>query len=33
LEHGFLDFISERKHLKNVINQYIDLITNQPLRA
>jgi acetyl-CoA carboxylase carboxyl transferase subunit beta len=33
LEHGFLDFISERKHLKNTINQYIDLITNQPLRA
>ena len=33
LEHGFLDFISERKHLKNRINQYIDLITNQPLRA
>ena len=33
LEHGFLDFISERKYLKNVINQYIDLITNQPLRA
>ena len=33
LEHGFLDFISERKHLKNVINQYIDLITNQHLRA
>ncbi|MFH6767961.1 acetyl-CoA carboxylase, carboxyltransferase subunit beta [Gaetbulibacter aquiaggeris] len=33
LEHGFLDFISERKHLKNKINQYIDLITNQPLRA
>ena len=33
LEHGFFDFISERKHLKNKINQYIDLITNQPLRA
>ena len=33
LEHGFLDFISERKYLKNVINQYLDLITNQPLRA
>jgi len=33
LEHGFLDFISERKYLKNKINQYIDLITNQPLRA
>ena len=32
LEHGFLDFISHRKELKNKINQYIDLITNQPLR-
>lgn len=32
LEHGFLDFISERKDLKNKINLYIDLITNQPLR-
>ena len=32
-EHGFLDFISHRKDLKNKINQYIDLITNQPLRA
>ena len=33
LEHGFLDFISHRKDLKNKINQYIDLITNQPLRV
>jgi len=33
LEHGFLDFISHRKHLKDKINLYIDLITNQPLRA
>jgi acetyl-CoA carboxylase carboxyl transferase subunit beta len=33
LEHGFLDFITLRKELKNKINQYIDLITNQPLRA
>lgn len=33
LEHGFLDFISHRKELKNKVNQYIDLITNQPLRA
>ncbi|WP_053990233.1 acetyl-CoA carboxylase, carboxyltransferase subunit beta [Mangrovimonas sp. TPBH4] len=33
LEHGFLDFISHRKNLKNKVNQYIDLITNQPLRA
>ena len=32
LEHGFLDFISHRKDLKNKINLYIDLITNQPLR-
>lgn len=33
LEHGFLDFITHRKTLKNKVNQYIDLITNQPLRA
>ncbi len=33
LEHGFLDFITHRKELKNKLNQYIDLITNQPLRA
>ncbi|WP_445958073.1 acetyl-CoA carboxylase, carboxyltransferase subunit beta [Yeosuana sp.] len=33
LEHGFLDFITERKLLKNKVNHYIDLITNQPLRA
>ena len=33
LEHGFLDFITQRKELKNRVNQYIDLITNQPLRA
>ncbi|NRD20838.1 acetyl-CoA carboxylase carboxyltransferase subunit beta [Winogradskyella eckloniae] len=33
LEHGFLDFISHRKDLKNKINLYIDLITNQPIRA
>jgi len=32
LEHGFLDFISHRKDLKDNINLYIDLITNQPLR-
>src|SRR5690606_37367435 len=31
LEHGFLDFITERKDLKNKINLYLDLITNQPL--
>ena len=33
LEHGFLDFISHRKDLKNKINLYLDLILNQPLRA
>tara|TARA_R110002049_G_scaffold293731_1_gene478931 strand:- start:9608 stop:10465 length:858 start_codon:yes stop_codon:yes gene_type:complete len=33
LEHGFLDFITMRKDLKNKVNQYIDLITNKPLRA
>ncbi|RKE98344.1 acetyl-CoA carboxylase, carboxyltransferase subunit beta [Ichthyenterobacterium magnum] len=33
LEHGFLDFITHRKHLKDKVNQYIDLISNQPLRA
>ncbi|PWK19145.1 acetyl-CoA carboxylase, carboxyltransferase subunit beta [Xanthomarina spongicola] len=32
LEHGFLDFITHRKHLKNKVNLYIDLITNQPIR-
>ncbi|MEM9361014.1 MAG: acetyl-CoA carboxylase, carboxyltransferase subunit beta [Bacteroidota bacterium] len=31
-EHGFLDFISHRRDLKNKINLYIDLITNQPVR-
>ncbi|AUS06000.1 acetyl-CoA carboxylase, carboxyltransferase subunit beta [Pseudotamlana carrageenivorans] len=33
LEHGFLDFISQRKELKNKVNQYLDLVLNQPLRA
>ncbi|MUU77897.1 acetyl-CoA carboxylase, carboxyltransferase subunit beta [Winogradskyella endarachnes] len=33
LEHGFLDFITHRKDLKNKVNLYIDLITNQPVRA
>ncbi len=32
-EHGFLDFISHRKDLKLKINQYLDLIQNQPLRT
>ena len=32
LEKGFLDFITHRKHLKEKINLYIDLIQNQPLR-
>jgi acetyl-CoA carboxylase carboxyl transferase subunit beta len=33
LEHGFLDFITLRKNLKDKVNLYVDLITNQPLRA
>jgi acetyl-CoA carboxylase carboxyl transferase subunit beta len=33
LEHGFLDFITHRRDLKSKVNQYIDLITNQPLRS
>ncbi|MEO2050626.1 acetyl-CoA carboxylase, carboxyltransferase subunit beta [Flagellimonas beolgyonensis] len=32
-EHGFLDFIAHRSELKKKVNQYIDLITNQPLRT
>ncbi|MDA9849922.1 acetyl-CoA carboxylase, carboxyltransferase subunit beta [Flavobacteriaceae bacterium] len=32
LEHGFLDFISERKKLKDKINLYLDLILNNPIR-
>jgi acetyl-CoA carboxylase carboxyl transferase subunit beta len=32
LEHGFLDFISQRKELKDKINLYIDLILNQEIR-
>ncbi|MFD2587623.1 acetyl-CoA carboxylase, carboxyltransferase subunit beta [Croceitalea marina] len=31
-EHGFLDFIAHRRDLKNKVNLYIDLITNQPVR-
>jgi acetyl-CoA carboxylase carboxyl transferase subunit beta len=33
LEHGFLDFITARKALKQKVNQYIDLISNSPLRS
>ena len=33
MEHGFLDFITHRSELKKKINLYIDLITNQPIRA
>lgn len=32
LEHGFLDFISDRKDLKMNINKYLDLILNRPMR-
>jgi len=32
LEHGFLDFITHRKELKNKINLYLDLILNQEVR-
>ena len=32
LEHGFLDFISHRKELKDKINLYVDLILNQEIR-
>ena len=32
LEHGFLDFITHRKELKDKINLYLDLILNQELR-
>ena len=31
-EHGFLDFITQRSQLKDKVNLYIDLITNQPVR-
>ena len=33
LEHGFLDFITHRKDLKDKVNLYIDLIQNLPLRS
>ena len=32
LEHGFLDFITPRKELKDKINLYIDLIQNNEIR-
>ena len=32
LEHGFLDFITPRKELKDNINLYLDLILNNPVR-
>jgi acetyl-CoA carboxylase carboxyl transferase subunit beta len=32
LEHGFLDFITPRKELKDNINLYIDLIQNNTIR-
>ena len=28
LEHGFLDFIVERKNLKNRLSQYLDMVMN-----
>lgn len=33
LEHGFLDFIVHRKDLKKKVNQYLDLIQNNPIRT
>lgn len=32
LEHGFLDFITHRKDLKNNVNLYLDLVLNRPVR-
>jgi acetyl-CoA carboxylase carboxyl transferase subunit beta len=32
LDHGFLDFISARKDLKDNINLYLDLILNKEIR-
>lgn len=32
-EHGFLDFIVHRKHLKDKVNLYLDLVLNRPVRA
>lgn len=33
LEHGFLDFISHRKDLKQKVNLYLDLVLNAPVRT
>lgn len=33
LDHGFLDFIINRKELKDKINLYLDLILNREIRA
>ncbi len=32
-EHGFLDFITHRRDLKDKVNLYLDLIQNQEIRA
>ncbi|HLV51012.1 MAG TPA: acetyl-CoA carboxylase, carboxyltransferase subunit beta [Flavobacterium sp.] len=32
LEHGFLDFITHRRDLKNKVNLYLDLVLNRPIR-
>ena len=32
LEHGFLDFITHRKELKDKVNLYLDLILNEDVR-
>ena len=32
LEHGFLDFIVNRKELLDKVNLYIDLVMNRPVR-
>ena len=32
LEHGFLDFIVNRKQLKDTVNLYIDLVMNRKIR-
>ncbi|MGV8993088.1 MAG: acetyl-CoA carboxylase, carboxyltransferase subunit beta [Flavobacterium sp.] len=32
LDHGFLDFITHRRDLKNKVNLYLDLIQNNPVR-